>query len=177
MASGYKLKDGRDFDSIFELGNGGVSTLYKINNGSDIGNRFLAVSSGSAFGITGYKNKAGQDLGNLFCKLGSKNPYPNTTKCNLTIGNNNYSYGYIKNQYGSLTPNIVSEVNVYEYVEQEDVGDIYYYQIFLDKTYFYYNGVQYITDSETEGKTSKNGLLFSDWKSKNKHTVTVYISN
>ena len=62
MASGYKLKDGRDFDNVFYQYNGGQTLNYKIQNGTDIGTRYYKANSGIT---TGYRTKSGQDIGTL----------------------------------------------------------------------------------------------------------------
>lgn len=103
MTAGLLTTGGVDFDSCFQTGSGTQLLYIYASNGADIGQRYLPVSSGSAYGTTGFKNPSGTDVGNLLCKAGTNYHVTMTVGYKAKSGLHKAQYGYSKDNYGSLS--------------------------------------------------------------------------
>ena len=67
MASGFLNSAGTDLDNLFSDTSSNAGALgFKVSNGQDLGNRYIAGSIGTN---VGYKNNAGTDIGFLRGKI------------------------------------------------------------------------------------------------------------
>lgn len=71
MTTGLTTSGGVDFDSCFQTGSGNQLLYIYTNSGVDIGQKYLNVSNGSAYGSTGFYASDGKDIGSKLCKIGS----------------------------------------------------------------------------------------------------------
>lgn len=96
MTTGFKSKDKKDFDELFEPieEGGGNSQTFRMytKEGKDIGELFSPASQGEPADPVGFL-KAGKDIGPLLCKKGSSNALPYrwaTTTVTGTVQQNTY---------------------------------------------------------------------------------------
>lgn len=96
MTTGFKSKDKKDFDELFEPieKGGGNSQTFQMytKEGKDIGELFSPASQGEPADPVGFL-KAGKDIGPLLCKKSSSNALPYrwaTTTVTGTVQQNTY---------------------------------------------------------------------------------------
>jgi len=74
MAVGLKNSSGTDFDSLFHQGTGNQLFYIYTNAGTDVGQRYLPASSGTAGANCNFKNSSSQDIGPKLCKINTVIP-------------------------------------------------------------------------------------------------------
>lgn len=110
MATGLTTSGGADFDSCFQTGSGNQLLYIYTNSGADIGQRYLNVSEGSAYGTTNFYASDGVDIGNKLCKIGSNyttitiTPVTSWNEDGYFYGYAQYSYSYLDMYGGSISP-------------------------------------------------------------------------
>lgn len=102
MSTGLLISSGSDFDSIFETGSGTQLFYIYTNAGTDIGQRYLPASSGSAYGTTNFKNSSGTDVGTLLCKYGTSSAGISWV-ATLTLSGSTYTFKVGFKRTGSNT--------------------------------------------------------------------------
>lgn len=106
MTTGFKSKDKKDFDELFEPieKGGGNSQTFRMytKEGKDIGELFSPASQGEPADPVGFL-KAGKDIGPLLCKKGSSNALPYrwaTTTVTGTVQQNTYNVADTSGTHG-----------------------------------------------------------------------------
>lgn len=179
MTVNIKNSSGTDLDDLADQSVAG-NQLLKIytSDGTDIGQKYVNATNGTAIGNIQFLNDASKDVGQLLAKKGTYTAYPGYTKCSLLIGKveqwlssyegaDDYFIAYGYHSYygkGGLSPACLTRL----YVNEDD----FHYVYTSPSKNIYYAGVLYKPNAYYESSSP----IFR-WKYMVGQTVEIYVQN